>query len=87
MISNAQNLVRALRGKNVILSSAAEREFDVRTPYDLANLSVAHSCAAASRPDVMALCLLLQSDRVWDGGWGRKAGADGPPARRPSPCR
>lgn len=38
LISNAANLVRVTRGKNVLLSSQARRALDVRGPYDVANL-------------------------------------------------
>lgn len=38
MISNALNLVRATKGRNIILSSAARKAFDLRGPNDLINL-------------------------------------------------
>ncbi|GAB1302355.1 Ribonuclease P protein subunit p30 [Apodemus speciosus] len=37
-ISNALNLMQICKGKNVILSSAAERPLEIRGPYDVANL-------------------------------------------------
>ncbi|GAB5578603.1 ribonuclease P protein subunit p30 isoform X3 [Prionailurus iriomotensis] len=37
-ISNALNLMQVCKGKNVILSSAAERPLEIRGPYDVANL-------------------------------------------------
>jgi len=38
LIYNAMNLVRVTRGKNIIISSAAEKLMDIRSPYDIANL-------------------------------------------------
>jgi ribonuclease P/MRP protein subunit RPP1 len=38
LLSNAANLVRVTRGKNVIVSSQAQRALEVRGPYDVANL-------------------------------------------------
>ncbi|KAB0381574.1 hypothetical protein FD755_003491, partial [Muntiacus reevesi] len=37
-ISNALNLMQVCKGKNVIISSAAERPLEIRGPYDVANL-------------------------------------------------
>ncbi|KAM5244009.1 ribonuclease P protein subunit p30 isoform 2-T2 [Hipposideros larvatus] len=39
-ISNALNLMQVCKGKNVILSSAAERPLEIRGPYDVANLGL-----------------------------------------------
>uniref|UniRef100_A0A8C6HWY1 Ribonuclease P protein subunit p30 n=1 Tax=Mus spicilegus TaxID=10103 RepID=A0A8C6HWY1_MUSSI len=39
-ISNALNLMQICKGKNVILSSAAERPLEIRGPYDVANLGL-----------------------------------------------
>ncbi|XP_005876013.1 PREDICTED: ribonuclease P protein subunit p30 [Myotis brandtii] len=39
-ISNALNLVQVCKGKNVIISSAAERPLEIRGPYDVANLGL-----------------------------------------------
>lgn len=39
-ISNALNLMQICRGKNVIISSAAERPLEIRGPYDVANLGL-----------------------------------------------
>ncbi|XP_071071863.1 ribonuclease P protein subunit p30 isoform X4 [Dasypus novemcinctus] len=39
-ISNALNLMQVCKGKNVIISSAAERPLDIRGPYDVANLGL-----------------------------------------------
>nr|XP_035951209.1 ribonuclease P protein subunit p30 isoform X3 [Halichoerus grypus] len=39
-ISNALNLTQVCKGKNVILSSAAERPLEIRGPYDVANLGL-----------------------------------------------
>lgn len=38
LISNAQSLVRVSRGKNIIISSEAQRAMELRGPYDLVNL-------------------------------------------------
>lgn len=37
-ISNAMQVVRALRGKNLIISSGASHWLDIRGPHDVANL-------------------------------------------------
>ncbi|NP_001279753.1 ribonuclease P protein subunit p30 [Callorhinchus milii] len=39
-ISNALSLMQICKGKNVIMSSAAERPMELRGPYDLANLGL-----------------------------------------------
>uniref|UniRef100_A0A2K6TCY9 Ribonuclease P/MRP subunit p30 n=1 Tax=Saimiri boliviensis boliviensis TaxID=39432 RepID=A0A2K6TCY9_SAIBB len=39
-ISNALNLMQICKGKNVIISSAAERPLEIRGPYDVANLGL-----------------------------------------------
>ncbi|KAM6185486.1 ribonuclease P protein subunit p30 [Rhynchocyon petersi] len=39
-ISNALNLMQICKGKNVILSSAAEGPLEIRGPYDVANLGL-----------------------------------------------
>ncbi|XP_037681637.1 ribonuclease P protein subunit p30-like [Choloepus didactylus] len=39
-ISNTLNLMQVCKGKNVILSSAAERPLEMRGPYDVANLGL-----------------------------------------------
>uniref|UniRef100_A0A8C2LE28 Ribonuclease P protein subunit p30 n=1 Tax=Cricetulus griseus TaxID=10029 RepID=A0A8C2LE28_CRIGR len=39
-ISNALNFMQTCRGKNVILSSAAERPLEIRRPYGVANLGL-----------------------------------------------
>jgi len=41
LISNAQQLLRLTRGRNVVLSSGAERPMELRGPHDVANLCVA----------------------------------------------
>ncbi|CAG8482967.1 1548_t:CDS:2 [Ambispora gerdemannii] len=38
LISNAQNLVRVTRGKNLIISSGAQKAMELRGPYDIVNL-------------------------------------------------
>ncbi|CAG8538630.1 3081_t:CDS:2, partial [Scutellospora calospora] len=38
LISNAQNLVRVSRGKNIIITSEAQRAMELRGPYDIINL-------------------------------------------------
>lgn len=38
MISNSMNLVRATKGRNIILTSEARRVLDLRGPYDVMNL-------------------------------------------------
>ncbi|CAG8674574.1 2496_t:CDS:2, partial [Ambispora leptoticha] len=38
LISNAQNLVRVTRGKNIIISSGAQKAMELRGPYDIVNL-------------------------------------------------
>ncbi|CAG8744988.1 6969_t:CDS:2, partial [Gigaspora rosea] len=38
LISNAQNLVRVSRGKNIIITSEAQRAMELRGPYDIVNL-------------------------------------------------
>ncbi|EMP24609.1 Ribonuclease P protein subunit p30 [Chelonia mydas] len=37
-ISNALSLMQICKGKNIIISSAAERPLELRGPYDVANL-------------------------------------------------
>ncbi|ORX80935.1 PHP domain-like protein, partial [Anaeromyces robustus] len=39
LISNAANLVRVTRGKNIIISSEAQKALEIRGPYDVINLS------------------------------------------------
>ncbi|KAI9204324.1 RNase P subunit p30-domain-containing protein [Polychytrium aggregatum] len=39
LINNAVSLIRASRGKNIILSGEAFRELDIRAPYDIMNLA------------------------------------------------
>ncbi|RHZ65096.1 hypothetical protein Glove_319g29 [Diversispora epigaea] len=39
LISNAQNLVRVTRGKNIIITSEAQRAMELRGPYDIMNLA------------------------------------------------
>ncbi|XP_008057363.1 ribonuclease P protein subunit p30 isoform X4 [Carlito syrichta] len=39
-ISNALNLTQICKGKNIIISSAAERPLEIRGPYDVANLGL-----------------------------------------------
>ena len=39
-ISNALNLMQVCKGKNVIISSAAERPLEIRGPCDVANLGL-----------------------------------------------
>lgn len=38
LISNAQSLVRVTRGKNIIITSEAQRAMELRGPYDIVNL-------------------------------------------------
>ncbi|CAG8510753.1 12291_t:CDS:2 [Dentiscutata erythropus] len=38
LISNAQNLVRVSRGKNIIITSEAQRAMELRGPYNIVNL-------------------------------------------------
>jgi RNase P/RNase MRP subunit p30 len=38
LISNAQNLVRVTRGKNIIITSEAQKAMELRGPYDIVNL-------------------------------------------------
>ncbi|CAG8438684.1 3550_t:CDS:2 [Funneliformis caledonium] len=38
LITNAQNLVRVTRGKNIIITSEAQRAMELRGPYDIVNL-------------------------------------------------
>lgn len=38
LITNALNLVRVTKGKNIILSSAARRAIELRGPHDVINL-------------------------------------------------
>ncbi|KAI9141205.1 RNase P subunit p30, partial [Paraphysoderma sedebokerense] len=40
LISNAANLIRVTKGKNIILSSDAMKAMDVRGPFDVINLGV-----------------------------------------------
>lgn len=40
LFSNALDLVRTARGRNIIVSSEGESEMDFRGPYDIANLSL-----------------------------------------------
>ncbi|CAG8483261.1 5286_t:CDS:2 [Paraglomus brasilianum] len=40
LISNAQNLVRITRGRNIIITSDAQRAMELRGPYDIINLLV-----------------------------------------------
>ncbi|XP_078422112.1 ribonuclease P protein subunit p30 isoform X2 [Cetorhinus maximus] len=39
-ISNALSLMQICKGKNIIMSSAAERHLELRGPYDIANLGL-----------------------------------------------
>jgi len=39
LISNAANLVRVTRGKNIIISSEAQKALEIRGPYDIINLA------------------------------------------------
>ncbi|XP_057226926.1 ribonuclease P protein subunit p30 isoform X2 [Malurus melanocephalus] len=39
-ISNAINLMQICKGKNIVISSAAERPLELRGPYDVANLGL-----------------------------------------------
>ncbi|ORX50653.1 PHP domain-like protein [Piromyces finnis] len=39
LISNAANLARVTRGKNIIISSEAQKALEIRGPYDIINLS------------------------------------------------
>jgi ribonuclease P/MRP protein subunit RPP1 len=38
LISNAMELIKKTKGKNIIMSSDALKALDVRSPYDMANL-------------------------------------------------
>ena len=38
LISNAQNLVRITHGRNIIITSEAQRAMELRGPYDIINL-------------------------------------------------
>jgi ribonuclease P/MRP protein subunit RPP1 len=40
MLSNALHLVRVTKGRNIIITSEAQRAIDLRAPYDLINLGV-----------------------------------------------
>jgi ribonuclease P/MRP protein subunit RPP1 len=40
MLSNALHLVRVTKGRNIIITSEAQRAIDLRAPYDLINLCV-----------------------------------------------
>ena len=38
LVSNAQQLVRLTKGRNIVLSSGAKRAMELRGPHDVANL-------------------------------------------------
>eukprot|EP00123_Amoebidium_parasiticum_P011525 comp20763_c0_seq1/m.27231 comp20763_c0_seq1/g.27231 ORF comp20763_c0_seq1/g.27231 comp20763_c0_seq1/m.27231 type:complete len:280 (-) comp20763_c0_seq1:272-1111(-) len=40
LISNAQHIIRATQGRNIIISSQAAKALDLRGPYDIINLAV-----------------------------------------------
>ncbi|KAM9832162.1 ribonuclease P protein subunit p30 [Neosynchiropus ocellatus] len=58
-IANAVSLVECCKGKNVIISSAAERPLELRGPYDIANLSLLFGLSDSdSRASISSCCRL-----------------------------
>jgi ribonuclease P/MRP protein subunit RPP1 len=49
LFSNILAMLRLTRGRNLVLSSAAAREMEIRAPWDVINLSVRRILAAAHR--------------------------------------
>ena len=54
-ISNAIELVRATRGRNLVLSSGARRPMDLRSPNDIANLAMLFGLDGASARDSISV--------------------------------
>ncbi|RUS13723.1 RNase P subunit p30-domain-containing protein [Endogone sp. FLAS-F59071] len=54
LISNAQSLVRVSRGKNIIISSEAQRAMELRGPYDLVNLGTLFGLNQADAKDCIS---------------------------------
>ncbi|KAL1921386.1 uncharacterized protein VTP21DRAFT_11102 [Calcarisporiella thermophila] len=54
LISNAQALVRVTHGKNLILSSEAQRALELRGPYDVINLGALFGLNQATAKDCVA---------------------------------
>lgn len=68
IISNAMELVRASKGRNIIMSSEAENQMDLRGPYDVANLGrlfglKEEQCKAAVSRNVRAVLYHAQARR------------------------
>ncbi|KAL6095385.1 rpp30 [Pungitius sinensis] len=53
-IANAVSLVESCRGKNVILSSAAEKPLEIRGPYDITNLGLLFGLSDADAKDAVS---------------------------------
>ncbi|XP_031561574.1 ribonuclease P protein subunit p30-like [Actinia tenebrosa] len=68
IMSNAMELVRASKGRNVIMSSEAENQIDLRGAYDVANLGMLfglkeEQCKAAVSRNVRAVLYHAQARR------------------------
>uniref|UniRef100_G3P7R1 Ribonuclease P protein subunit p30 n=1 Tax=Gasterosteus aculeatus aculeatus TaxID=481459 RepID=G3P7R1_GASAC len=53
-IANAVSLMESCRGKNVILSSAAEKPLEIRGPYDITNLGLLFGLSDADAKDAVS---------------------------------
>ncbi|RIA92412.1 RNase P subunit p30-domain-containing protein [Glomus cerebriforme] len=54
LISNAQSLVRVTRGKNIIISSEAQKAMELRGPYDIVNLGTIMGMNQATAKDCVS---------------------------------
>eukprot|EP00850_Spirogloea_muscicola_P003140 SM000012S25402 [mRNA] locus=s12:922924:925913:+ [translate_table: standard] len=54
LFSNAQALVTATRGKNLVITSGAQQAFEMRGPYDVANMATLFGMSVASAKAALA---------------------------------
>ncbi|CAG8693391.1 25957_t:CDS:2, partial [Gigaspora margarita] len=89
LISNAQNLVRVSRGKNIIITSEAQRAMELRGPYDIVNLgtimgmnqAIAKECITTNCRSVVIHAAVvsfdpitsLKSNELWKVGKDKKS--------------
>lgn len=90
-ISNLTSLVRATRGRNIILSSGSSSGLAIRSPYDVMNLGVLCGMTFCQAKNALSVncerALGRARDRALCKGFAAYTEASGPPSVAPSaPC-
>lgn len=67
-ISNACNLVKATKGRNIVISSGAKDLFDQRAPWDVVNLA----CVLGMNIDIAHNCIVTNAATALEHGKARK---------------